>query len=72
MFYWVALDPAGPRFKNVGSSKRLDRNDAKFVNVLHTDDILMGTKHRLGDVDFYVNGGEDQPGCRAVVKKSRI
>uniref|UniRef100_A0A1I8AM64 Lipase domain-containing protein n=1 Tax=Steinernema glaseri TaxID=37863 RepID=A0A1I8AM64_9BILA len=72
------LDPAGPLFtagnpnrfyKPVPAEERLDRNDADYVEVLHTsgDDFMYagaGSPFQFGDVDFYANGGEHQPGCQ--------
>lgn len=47
---------------------RLDRNDAKFVDVVHTDTLPLtrgglGMKDAIGHVDFYPNGGHTNPGC---------
>ena len=33
----AALDPAGPQFTGTPPEERLDREDAQFVDVLHTD-----------------------------------
>ncbi|KAK0409101.1 hypothetical protein QR680_004339 [Steinernema hermaphroditum] len=71
------LDPAGPLFsegnpnrfyKAVPRDERLDRGDADYVEILHTSgDNFMhagaGSHFQWGDVDFYANGGEHQPGC---------
>ncbi|QQP35089.1 Uncharacterized protein FKW44_023215, partial [Caligus rogercresseyi] len=40
----LGLDPAGPIFGNVVASKRLDKTDANFVDVIHTngDTLLKG------------------------------
>ncbi|KAJ8935336.1 hypothetical protein NQ318_016629 [Aromia moschata] len=61
----TALDPAGPLFENVlmTPDKRLCHNDADFVDVIHTDIQLSGYTAPIGHVDFYPNGGLNQPGC---------
>jgi hypothetical protein len=47
---------------------RLDRSDAQFVDVIHTDSnsilqLGLGMSQSIGHIDFYPNGGSDQPGC---------
>lgn len=68
----TGLDPAGPAFEGTDSEVRLDSSDADFVDVIHTDsDSLIntdlqpgfGTKQQMGDIDFYPNHGNNQPGC---------
>ncbi|XP_053395946.1 pancreatic lipase-related protein 2-like [Mercenaria mercenaria] len=66
------LDPAGPAFENTEPVVRLDQTDAMFVDVIHTDtkhifNPGLGIKRRSGTVDFYPNGGKDQPGCSTVL-----
>jgi len=41
----------------------LDKSDAKFVDVLHTNMGLKGKISPLGHLDFYANNGCIQPGC---------
>ncbi|MEQ2158209.1 hypothetical protein GOODEAATRI_009878, partial [Goodea atripinnis] len=53
----TGLDPAGPMFTSATPEERLDPSDAMFVDVLHTD------MNSHGHIDFYANGGSDQPGC---------
>lgn len=62
----TGLDPAGMLFE--GTTVALSRSDAKFVDVIHTNmgdirKLQLGLSGALGDVDFYPNGGEFQPGC---------
>ncbi|XP_067677583.1 pancreatic lipase-related protein 2-like [Haliotis asinina] len=57
------LDPAGPNFKDVPIAVRLDKTDAVFVDVTHSNAGTLGITTPSGDVDFYVNGGKNQPGC---------
>lgn len=62
------MDPAGPFFENFDLSVRLDPSDAKFVDVIHSNAKPMiqggaGMYAACGHVDFYPNGGQDQPGC---------
>ncbi|XP_044077559.1 lipase member H isoform X2 [Siniperca chuatsi] len=59
----TALDPAGPQFIDKPPEDRLDSSDAQFVDVLHTDIDALGFREPLGHIDFYANGGTDQPGC---------
>ncbi|XP_054482107.1 lipase member H-like [Anoplopoma fimbria] len=59
----TALDPAGPQFTGSAPEDRLDPTDAQFVDVLHTDIDALGFREPLGHIDFYANGGADQPGC---------
>ncbi|KAI4502880.1 hypothetical protein M0802_001924 [Mischocyttarus mexicanus] len=64
----TGLDPAQPCFRNTGSSIHLDKTDAPFVDIIHTNGKLLsnlglGLPEPIGHVDFYPNGGKSQPGC---------
>lgn len=62
----TALDPAGPLYctGHTPSQNALKRNDARFVDVIHTDDGIFGCGLTLGRADFFLNGGKrPQPMC---------
>ncbi|XP_026292593.1 phospholipase A1 [Frankliniella occidentalis] len=64
----TAFDPAGPGFEALPRVVRLNKYSASFVDVLHTNakpvtQLGFGMMHSIGHVDFYMNGGVDQPGC---------
>ncbi|KAM5132708.1 pancreatic lipase-related protein 2-like [Mantella aurantiaca] len=68
----TGLDPAEPCFRTAPINRRLDKSDARLVDVIHTDassfdkNIGMsgyGMFEPLGHLDFYPNGGKKMPGC---------
>ncbi|XP_066247658.1 lipase member H-A-like isoform X2 [Euwallacea similis] len=61
----TGLDPAGPSWSNesMTEEERLNEQDANFVDVVHTDIQIYGFTYPCGHVDFYPNGGTNQPGC---------
>ena len=64
----TALDPAAPLFSSYDVSLDLDKTDAMFVDVVHSNAKPLqsggvGLFKQVGHVDFYVNGGQSQPGC---------
>ncbi|KAK8730445.1 hypothetical protein OTU49_008013 [Cherax quadricarinatus] len=66
----TALDPAEPYFNDTHTITRLDPSDALFVDVIHTDDspilgfpLSVGMTQPIGHLDFFPNGGHQQPGC---------
>ncbi|ODM91206.1 Phospholipase A1 2 [Orchesella cincta] len=60
----AGLDPAGPLYSlQLIPSLRLDRNDAAFVDVYHTNRGELGIIDDIGQANFYVNYGSSQPGC---------
>lgn len=61
----TGLDPAMPGFITADNENKLDKSDAKFVDVIHTNAFVQGQVQESGHVDFYVNGGTIQPGCWA-------
>ncbi|KAJ8305887.1 hypothetical protein KUTeg_016432 [Tegillarca granosa] len=64
----TGLDAAEPDFEKHPIETRLDKTDAVFVDAIHTNGASLltggaGLMEVSGHVDFYVNGGETQPGC---------
>merc|ERR1712098_150565 len=68
----TGLDPAFPFFELQGSEGRIDKSDAEFVQIVHTNsgflwEGCLSFKEPLGHVDFYPGGGAHQPGCMTFV-----
>ena len=71
----TGLDPANPGFDYDSPKVRLDKTDADFVDIIHTDTqtilvMASGMNRNLGHIDFYPNGGADQTGCNSWTKES--
>ncbi|EMP39019.1 Pancreatic lipase-related protein 1, partial [Chelonia mydas] len=66
----TGLDPAQPYFQNTPIEVRLDKTDAAFVDIIHTDSaptipyLGFGMSQAIGHLDFYPNGGIQMPGCK--------
>ena len=64
------MDPAGPSFEETSEEFHLDKSDANFVDVIHTNGESLvpygglGLWKAIGHVDFYPNGGISQRGCQ--------
>jgi len=56
----LAADPARPRFQDEPSEKRLDKDDAREVIVIHATKIL-GDASPLGTVDVYIVRSDGSP-----------
>lgn len=65
----IGLDPAGPLYHLSDSEERLAETDAKYVEVIHTNNV-MGYDAPIGMSDFYVNGGMNQPNCGILSSES--
>jgi len=64
----TGLDPAAPWYEQTKEEHRLSKEDADFVDVIHTNSGLLiqgglSFMQNLGHIDFYPNGGRHQPGC---------
>ncbi|KAJ8666847.1 hypothetical protein QAD02_008509 [Eretmocerus hayati] len=65
----TGLDPAQPCFHTNELALKLDKQDAPFVDVIHTNGRFLsklgfGLPEPMGHVDFFPNGGKQQPGCQ--------
>nr|XP_028585974.1 inactive pancreatic lipase-related protein 1-like [Podarcis muralis] len=66
----TGLDPAQPYFQGTPTEVRLDKSNADFVDIIHTDSaptipyMGFGISQAIGHLDFYPNGGEYMPGCK--------
>lgn len=68
---FAGLDPALPFFATARQQWKLDLTDADFVDVIHTNAGVFGKIETCGHVDFYMNGGQNQPNCENVSSEYR-
>lgn len=72
----AAADAAGPLFAD--TDVHLTKNDATFVDVIHTSAgdktirLQLGILPPIGHVDFYPNGGTKQRGCLFFGKNATV
>ena len=61
----IGLDPASPiwEYDDQNPRLRLNKDDAKEVEIFHTNSNKIGFQNPIGSIDFYINGGSSQPGC---------
>ena len=52
----TGLDPAKPCFKEGEILNGLQRGNAEFIDIIHTNAGVLGKEEPIGDVDFYPNG----------------
>lgn len=71
----TGLDPARPCFVNEKLDLKLDKSDAQFVDIIHTqaDNSItaLGMRDLMGHADYYVNGGGMQPSCSGILYTAR-
>ncbi|GAB0094896.1 hypothetical protein DMENIID0001_102220 [Sergentomyia squamirostris] len=64
----TGLDPARPCFNEGEAMTNLQRGDAQFVDIIHTNNGGLGKREPIGDADFYPNGMSVlMPGCMSIV-----
>lgn len=56
------MDPAGPLYSPRSSKHKISSASGKIVEVIHSDKLL-GMHQTVGGIDFWINGGSNQPGC---------
>ncbi|XP_034128125.1 phospholipase A1-like isoform X3 [Drosophila guanche] len=59
----IGLDPALPLFNYKKPNKRLNSEDAHYVESIQTNGGTLGFLKPIGKGAFYPNGGKTQPGC---------
>uniref|UniRef100_A0A1Y1KRX3 Lipase domain-containing protein n=3 Tax=Photinus pyralis TaxID=7054 RepID=A0A1Y1KRX3_PHOPY len=59
----TGLDPSRALFSSPGKDLMLSKSNAKMVDIIHTDNEVFGILNNHGDLDFYPNCGQRQPGC---------
>ena len=69
LFLHLGLDPAGPLFEGYDVKVRLDKTDAHYVDVIHSNGESLivgglGVWEPIGHADYYPNGGRAQSGCQ--------
>lgn len=75
----TGLDPAGLTYDNTDGSVRLDKRDASYVDIIHTNGCVsankwldcFGISNSIGHTDFWPNGGKYQPACNAERQRRR-
>ncbi|KAK4016886.1 hypothetical protein OUZ56_031851 [Daphnia magna] len=73
----TGFDPAFPCFDQSEAEDILDKTDAQFVDIIHTNagtilDKRLGFPLALGHVDFWPNGGSLQPGCGLIQESTGV
>ncbi|XP_065095347.1 phospholipase A1-like [Ochlerotatus camptorhynchus] len=69
----IGLDPARPLIEKHASNRfRLTKDDAKVVQIIHTNAGFLGQSSFTGTIDFCINGGQTQPYCTGnSIKRAR-
>ncbi|KAL9927203.1 phospholipase A1 isoform 2-T2 [Glossina fuscipes fuscipes] len=69
----IGLDPARPLIERKKSNHfRLSLDDAKVIQVIHTNAGFLGQEGNSGHLNYCINGGRAQPYCRGnPIRRSR-
>lgn len=69
----IGLDPARPIIEyHASQSYRLTRDDADYVQIIHTNAGTLGQVSFTGTLDLCINGGKIQPFCKGdPIRKAR-
>lgn len=57
-----------PLYENTDPKYRINKNDAIFVDIIHTNGNSLGLFNPLGHIDFYPSGGKSQLNCKVLDK----
>ncbi|CAF0852208.1 unnamed protein product [Adineta ricciae] len=64
----TGLDPSGPLLRKASVDKRLSRDDADFVDSIHTS-TTFGLQEKSGHMDFFPDGGKSSAkGCEKLIE----
>ncbi|CAF3731459.1 unnamed protein product [Adineta steineri] len=64
----TGLDPSGPLLRKASIDKRLSRDDADFVDCIHTS-TTFGLQEKSGHMDFFPDGGKSSAkGCEKFIQ----
>lgn len=65
LLYFIGLDAAAPGYETISIHlPHLNKEDAQFVDCIHTSGGILGYSTSIGHVDFHPNSGKaPQPGC---------
>jgi len=55
-------------YENTDPKDMIDKSDANFVDIIHTNGNEFGLMKPLGHIDFYPNGGVSQLNCKTLDK----
>lgn len=55
--------PAKPPVSYLQPEQGLSKNDARYVQIIHTSKVFPGFMKAIGNADFYPIGAQTQPGC---------